>query len=88
MSTEYEIVEGEDSECILFVTTHGGKLDLDFCSPDDPACTTIASLDPKELAEIGIKLLRVAMFNDYNSEDCGLDIEGFKKWAHKQVDDL
>jgi len=85
MSTQYEITNEDNRE--LIVVTHGGKLDIDLLY-EDGYMDIASGFDPRGLAEIGFKLIRVAMMNDYSGENCGLNIEAFKKWAHERIDAL
>lgn len=83
MATEYEIVKGNGYR--LLVCTHGGKLDLDWITFHDYE-NVVEGLEPKELAAIGLKIVRAAMCNYYGDTDDNW--KDFKKWLHEEVDGL
>jgi hypothetical protein len=79
MSTYYKVV---DSLC---VSTHGGALDLFVDSREDEDDRQISTHSPQSLAEVGVRLIEIAMLNDYSGEGCTIDKEKFKKWVIERV---
>lgn len=90
MSTDYKIVSATDEAAgiggELSVLEHSGMFDLDV-NPNrlqpgvETAITVGHNLSVEQLAEAGLEILKVALYN------CA-DVDALRKWLHARVNEV
>ena len=74
MSTKYKLYESSDIDFVATDWEGKGIMDLEIVDPMADCYAVISDLEPKELLEIAIKLIRVAS-NYINDPDLNIKIQ-------------